>query len=99
VARISILSGVSVAEATVEVRNRLGLHLRAASTLTETVNRFKSAVTLTRGKNQVNARSVTSLMMLGAGIGTKLKLRAEGDDAREAVAAVKELFEARFGED
>ncbi|HUY19827.1 MAG TPA: HPr family phosphocarrier protein [Candidatus Binataceae bacterium] len=86
-------------EATVEVRNRLGLHLRAASTLTETVNRFKSAVSLARGKNQVNARSVTGLMMLGAGIGTKLKLRAEGDDAREAVAAVKELFEARFGED
>jgi len=99
VARISILSGVNVVEATVEVRNRLGLHLRAASTLTETVNRFKSAVSLARGKNQVNARSVTGLMMLGAGIGTKLKLRAEGDDAREAVAAVKELFEARFGED
>ena len=98
-ARISILSGVNVVEATVEVRNRLGLHLRAASTLTETVNRFKSAVSLARGKNQVNARSVTGLMMLGAGIGTKLKLRAEGDDAREAVAAVKELFEARFGED
>ena len=98
-ARIPIVNGVSVAEATVEVRNRLGLHLRAATALAETVNRFKSTVTLTRGKNQVNARSVTGLMILGAGIGTKLKVRAEGDDAREAMAAVKQLFEARFGED
>lgn len=90
---------MNAAEATLEVRNRLGLHLRAATTLAETVNRFKSTVTLTRGKNQVNARSVTGLMILGAGIGTKLKVRAEGDDAREALAAVKQLFEARFGED
>ena len=98
-AQTSIVNGVSVAEATVEIKNRLGLHLRAATTLAETVNRFKSTVTLARGKNQVSARSVTGLMILGAGIGTKLKLRAEGDDAREAVAAVKQLFEARFGED
>ncbi len=88
-----------VAEATVEVKNRLGLHLRAATTLAETVNRFKSAVTLTRGKNQVSARSITGLMILGAGIGTKLKLRAEGDDAREALSALKQLFDQRFGED
>ncbi|MBF6569662.1 MAG: HPr family phosphocarrier protein [Candidatus Binataceae bacterium] len=81
------------------MKNRLGLHLRAATTLAETVNRFKSAVTLTRGKNQVSARSITGLMILGAGIGTKLKLRAEGDDAREALSALKQLFDQRFGED
>ncbi len=88
-----------MAEATVEIKNRLGLHLRAAAALAETVNRYKAKVTLTRGKEQVNARSVTSLMMLGAGLGTRLKLHAEGEDAREAVAAVKQLFEDRFGED
>jgi phosphocarrier protein HPr len=90
---------VNAAEATVEIKNRLGLHLRAAATLAETAGRFKSNVTLTRGKNQVNARSVTSLMMLGASIGTRLKLHAEGEDAREAVTAIRELFEARFNED
>ena len=90
---------MSAQETTVEVKNRLGLHLRAAATLAETAGRFKSNVTLGRGKNQVSARSVTGLMMLGAGIGTKLKLHAEGEDAREAVAAIRQLFEARFGED
>jgi len=90
---------MSALDASVEVKNRLGLHLRAASTLAQTVNRFKSAVTLTRGKNQVSARSVTGLMMLGAAQGTKLKVRVEGEDAAEAMTAVKRVFDERFGEE
>ncbi len=82
-----------------EVKNRLGLHLRAASTLAKTLALFTSAVTILHSKEQINARSVTSLIMLGAGQGTKLKVRAEGPDAREAIEAVKELFEQRFGEE
>jgi phosphotransferase system HPr (HPr) family protein len=90
---------MSVAEATVEVRNRLGLHLRAASTLAQALKPFNASVTLAKGQQQANARSVTSLIMLGAGIGSKLTIKAEGDDADTAVEAIKALFEARFGED
>ena len=86
-------------EATVEVKNRLGLHLRAASTLAETVGKFDAAVTIVHGKDQINARSVTGLIMLGAAKGKKLKIRAEGPDARAAVAAVRALFDNRFGEE
>ena len=50
-----------------EVKNKLGLHLRAASTLAQALGRFKASITLIRGKEQVNAKSVTALMMLGAG--------------------------------
>ncbi len=82
-----------------EVKNRLGLHLRAASSLAEAVGKFSAAVTITRGKNQVSARSVTGLMMLGAGKGSKLKFKAAGSDAREALAAVRALFDNHFGED
>lgn len=82
-----------------EVKNRLGLHLRAASTLAKTLAHFTSAVTILHSKEQINARSVTSLIMLGAGQGTRLKVRADGPDAREAIEAVKELFEQRFGEE
>jgi len=88
-----------VAEATLEVKNKLGLHLRAASTLAQAIAKFKSSITISRGKDRVNAKSVTALMMLGAGRGTKLKVRAEGEDAREALAAAQTLFEDRFGED
>ncbi|MFZ0886879.1 MAG: HPr family phosphocarrier protein [Candidatus Binataceae bacterium] len=90
---------VNAVEATVEVKNKLGLHLRAASTLAQTAARFSAAITVTRGKHQVNAKSVTSLMVLGAGIGTKLKIRAEGEDAREALHSIQHLFEDRFGEE
>jgi len=90
---------VNAVEATVEVKNRLGLHLRAASSLAETVRKYESAVSIVHGKETISARSVTGLIMLGAAKGKKLKVRAEGPDAREAVAAVRELFDNRFGED
>ncbi|MGH7931974.1 MAG: HPr family phosphocarrier protein [Candidatus Binataceae bacterium] len=88
-----------MAEATLEVRNRLGLHLRASSTLAQTVKSFSSNITVSNGGEEISAKSVTNLIMLGAGQGTKLKLRAEGSDADEALKAIKRLFDDRFGED
>ncbi|MGH7948779.1 MAG: HPr family phosphocarrier protein [Candidatus Binataceae bacterium] len=90
---------MSVEEATVEVKNRLGLHLRAASTLSQEAAKYDAAITIARGKNSVSARSITGLITLGAGQGSKLKVRAEGPQARDALKAVKRLFEERFGED
>jgi phosphotransferase system HPr (HPr) family protein len=93
------VENVSSCEATLEIKNRLGLHLRAASTLAETVKKFASTVTLSDGREGVNARSVTNLIMLGAAQGTKLKVKVEGPDAPAAMAAIKAIFEQRFGED
>ena len=90
---------MSTAEATLEITNRLGLHLRAASALAIALKPFASSVTVAWGTKRANARSVTSLIMLGAGTGTKLKVTAEGNDAEATLAAVKALFEQRFGED
>lgn len=90
---------MEVAETTVEVRNRLGLHLRAASNLAQTLKNFSAQVVLFHGTTRADARSVTSLLMLGAGQGTTLRARAEGRDAREALAAVKALFDDGFGEE
>jgi phosphotransferase system HPr (HPr) family protein len=88
-----------VAEGTVEIQNKLGLHLRAASTLAQAAAKFSSAITIVRGKNSISARSITGLMMLGAGPGTKLKIRADGDDAEEALRSIQELFKNKFGEE
>jgi phosphotransferase system HPr (HPr) family protein len=90
---------VNAVEDTVEIRNRLGLHLRAASTLAQSLKPFESSVTLTRGRQHANAKSVTSMIMLGAGSGTKLKVKVEGPDADEALAALREQFEQGFGEE
>ncbi|MGA7871865.1 MAG: HPr family phosphocarrier protein [Candidatus Binatus sp.] len=83
-----------------EVKNRLGLHLRAASALAQTAAQFTSKVMIGPGKDElVNAKSISYLMMLGAAQGSKLKVRAEGADAREALKAVQTLFDDRFGEE
>jgi phosphocarrier protein HPr len=90
---------VNVAEETVQIKNRLGLHLRAAGTLAQAAAKFKSTITVIRGKDEANARSVTGLIMLGAGKGTRLRIRAEGDDAQEALAEITGLFNDGFGEE
>ena len=94
-----IVVTVNALEATLEIKNRLGLHLRAASTLADTVKQFNATVTLGSGKQAVNARSVTNLIMLGAGQGTKLKVKVEGPEAQAALTAVKALFDQRFNEE
>jgi len=90
---------VNALEATLEIKNRLGLHLRAASTLADTVKNFNATVTLGSGAQAINARSVTNLIMLGAGHGTKLKIKVEGPEAHAAMIAIKALFEQRFNEE
>ncbi len=90
---------MNVAEAPVQIKNRLGLHLRAATTLAQAAARFKSSITIGRGNNQASARSVTALIMLGAGKGTKLRLKAEGEDAQAAVDELTQLFSNGFGEE
>ena len=82
-----------------EVKNRLGLHLRAASALAQTAAKFSSKVLIGTGDDLVNAKSMTNLMMLGAAQGSKLKLQCEGPDAREALKAVQQLFDEKFGEE
>lgn len=88
-----------VIETTLEIKNRLGLHLRAASTLAQGLKNFSAKITLSDGHQEVNARSITGLMMLGAARGTRLVARVEGSDAGEAMAALKALFESGFGEE
>jgi phosphocarrier protein HPr len=93
------VAGANVAEGTVEIKNRLGLHLRAATVLVKTAGKFSSAITLTRGKDRASARSVIGLMTLGAGVGSRLTVKAEGADAEQALEAVQALFNDKFGED
>ena len=92
-------ANANVAEGMVEIKNRLGLHLRAATVLVKTAGKFSSAITLTRGKDRASARSVIGLMTLGAGVGSRLTVKAEGADAEQALQAVQALFNDKFGED
>lgn len=90
---------MSVAEGTVQIKNKLGLHLRAATMLVKTAGKFSATITLTRGKDRASARSVIALMTLGAGLGSQLNVKAEGADAEDALKAVQDLFSDKFGEE
>jgi phosphocarrier protein len=78
--------------------NKLGLHLRAAAELVKVANKFKSQIIIHHGVQNVNAKSLMGLMTLAAAKGTELEFTAEGDDAKEALAALKALLAQKFGE-
>jgi len=90
---------VNVAEGTVEIKNQLGLHVRSSALLAKTAIKFLSHITIAYGDNRVSARSAVALTMLGARVGTRLTVTAEGPDAADALRAVQTLFEEGFGEE
>ncbi|HJP99404.1 MAG TPA: HPr family phosphocarrier protein [Rhodanobacteraceae bacterium] len=85
-------------EREIVVSNKLGLHARASAKLVQLVQGFKSTVWLIGGGREVNAKSIMGVMMLAAGIGTPLTLRAEGPDEDTALDAVVALFDRKFDE-
>ncbi|MGH8013047.1 MAG: HPr family phosphocarrier protein [Candidatus Binataceae bacterium] len=93
------LNVVSAVEAILEVRNRLGLHLRAAAALAQAAKAFNSTIMVSSGDQEVSGKSVTGLIMLGAAQGTQLKIKAQGDDAEQAIGTLKKLFADKFGEE
>jgi phosphocarrier protein len=85
-------------EQDIVVSNRLGLHARASAKLVQLVQGFKSTVMLLNKGREVNAKSIMGVMMLAAGLGTQLTVRAEGPDEDAALAAVIDLFQRNFDE-
>jgi phosphocarrier protein len=93
------MSEVSVVGKTLEIRNRLGLHARAATLLVQTASRFQAKITVAKDGREVDGRSILGLLMLAAGQGSQIEVRAEGPDAEEALAAIEQLVSDRFNED
>lgn len=85
-------------ERNVTVKNKLGLHARPAAEIVKIAGRFKSQITILRDDMEVNGKSIMGVMMLTAEKGTTLTVRAEGDDADQALDAIEELVDGKFGE-
>jgi len=83
---------------TVEIVNRLGLHLRAAKAVVEAIAALNADVSICNGDRSANGRNILSLATLDAGVGTQLEIAATGPHAAEAVAAIEKLIAERFGE-
>lgn len=86
-------------EKEIEIVNRLGLHARAAAKLVHLASGYRSDVTLSMNGEVVDAKSILGILLLAAGQGSKLLVRCEGEDEKEAMDAVTTLIADRFDEE
>ncbi len=83
----------------IKVINSLGLHARPASMIVQVASKYDSEITLKKDDVKVNAKSIMGVMLLAAEKGSEVEIEAIGDDSKEAVVAVKELFIRKFDEE
>src|SRR5215213_102659 len=91
-----IPDGILVRE--LPIVNRKGLHARASAKFVQTVERYDSDVTVTRGGETVGGRSIMGLLTLGAAQGTTITVTAQGEDADACLQGLADLLASRFGE-
>lgn len=84
--------------AEIEIINKLGLHARASAKLSQLAAQFPCEILLSRNGRQINAKSIMGVMMLAAGIGSTVTIETVGEQADEALQALTELINDRFGE-
>ena len=84
--------------ATLEIRNKLGLHARAAKLFVETVTRYDAEVNITKDGQTVSGTSIMGIMMLAAEQGSQIDVTTSGPQAGEALEAIRELLDSRFNE-
>jgi len=87
--------GKLIAEASVEIKNAEGLHMRPAMQFVDIANQFDCDINVSNDENTVDGKSIMQMSMLAATCGTKLKIKAEGADAKEAIDALRELVEEK----
>ncbi len=83
----------------VPITNKFGLHARPAALLVKLASTFESDVQLSKEETEVNAKSILGVMMLAAGPGNVVTVIADGKDEDDAVQAIANLIESRFGEE
>lgn len=82
----------------IEIINKLGLHARASTKLTQTASQFASEVWISRNGRRVNAKSIMGVMMLAAAKGNTVEVETSGSDEQAAMDAIKALINDYFGE-
>src|SRR4026208_1767223 len=81
------------------VTNKLGIHARPAAMFVKTANKFECDIFVEKDGERVNGKSIMGLMMLAAGPGSKLLVRAEGEEAAKAVVELEALIKRKFDEE
>jgi phosphocarrier protein HPr len=87
-----------MAKISLEIINKLGLHARASTKLTQTASQFKCEVWIEKNGRRVNAKSIMGVMMLAAAKGSIVEIEATGADEEQAITALQALINNYFGE-
>ncbi len=80
------------------IRHQAGLHARPAALFVQTAKRYQSDIVVSHGSRSANAKSILSVLTLGASQGAEITLRADGQDADAALKALQTLIAGNFGE-
>jgi len=86
-------------EAELTIKNKLGMHARAASLFVKTAEKFKCGVEMEKDGIRVNAKSIMGILMLAAPLGSTVKISTNGESEEECLNALKQLVETKFGEE
>lgn len=81
------------------IKNKTGLHARPASIFAKAAGGFKSDINLQKGNAKASAKSLISILALGLSEGAEITISASGEDEKEAVLALVELINSKFGEE
>ena len=85
-------------ERNIEIKNKLGLHARAAAKLVHIAAKFKSDIKIRKGDEEVDGKSILGILLLAAGRGSTITVRANGEDETAAIDAIQELIDRKFDE-
>lgn len=83
---------------TLFIKNKLGLHARAATQLVQLSQAYQSTIEISCSGKKANANSVMALLMLSGATGSEIQVLCQGEDAEAALSAVESLIDARFNE-
>jgi phosphocarrier protein HPr len=87
-----------MSEITLTIHHQVGLHARPAALFVQTAKQFKCNIMVAHDERQANAKSILGVLTLGANQGAVITVRAEGEDADQALAALEALVRNNFGE-
>ncbi|MDP8258745.1 MAG: HPr family phosphocarrier protein [Candidatus Aadella gelida] len=79
-------------EKEIVIKNKTGLHARPAALFVQVANKFDSEITITKDDNEVNGKSIMGILMLAAERGSKIIIKADGDDAESALEELSEIL-------
>ena len=85
-------------ERVIEIKNKLGLYASAAAKLVHTASRYQSDIKVRKGDEEVDGKSILGILLLAAGRGTSVTMKADGPDERDALDAIEKLIDDKFDE-